>query len=160
MKRLFFLFLFVASAAGAATLSGSLEYRVRSTLADVSGFSRLVDRLDYGWAVGFSASSTGGAISQVYRGDRVVGSESADVLGLVGSLSSPLGSLATFTTVKGLYLQNLGTAPIFLSGFATATIPASGTFSMTGLFAVASFSDVLEVSAVASTGYRVWIVGE
>ena len=90
MNRLvLFLLLLCSISADARTLTGSLEFRVRSNLASASAFGQSSDNLDYAWYHGFSTGEIGGTITQLYRADRAVGTASADVLGLVGSLTKP-----------------------------------------------------------------------
>ena len=162
MNRLvLFLLLLCSISADARTLTGSIEFRVRSNLASASAFGLSQDQLDYSWYHGFSAGEIGGTISQLYRADRTVGTASADVLGLVGSLTNSIGETVTFATVKGLYLQNLdGTAVLTVSGLATGTIPPNGAMALTGDRIVASLTPTISVTTTATAEYRIWLVGE
>ncbi len=138
----------------ARTLSAALEYRVRSSLSDVSSFGNVSDNLDYSWPVTISAPT------QLYRADRTVGTATAEVLGLVGSLTNSIGETVTFSTVHAIYIQEVSSlGALTVSGLATASIPAGGTFSQTGAMPVAS-APTISISATATTTYRIWIVGE
>lgn len=161
MRRTFALLLIlICCSADARTLNGSLEFRVRSNLASSSAFGQAVDSLDYSWYHGFSAGEIGGAITQIYRADRSVGTATPDVLPMSGMVNA-IGESVAFTTVKGLFVQNLDSAAVLtLSGIATATIPPLGALALTGDRVVASLSPALTISTTATASYRVWIVGE
>ena len=153
MKRLLVLFILLCSCASAATLTGSIEFRVRSHISDLSAFGPVSDNVDYSWPVEVSAPS------QVYHADRSLTPAAPDVLGMVGSLTNALGQTVTFSTVQAVYFQNLGTGSLSVTGLATATIPPSGTLTLTGDRPIASFSDRLTVAATATSSYRVWLIG-
>ena len=155
MKRLLVLILVLLSCScDARTLSATLEYRIRSSISDITSFGNLSDNLDYSWPVEISAPT------QLYRADRTVGTATADVLGLVGSLTNSIGETVTFSTVSALYFQEVsGLGTLTVSGLATGTIPVGGTLSMTGAMPVAS-APTITITTTASTTYRVWIVGQ
>ena len=145
----------------ARTLSGSLEFRIRSNLSDITSFGTLADNLDYAGKNYFESGGNHGAITQLYRADRLVGTASTDVMGLVGSLTNSIGETVTFSIVKGIYLQEVsGLGTLTVSGIATASIPPYGSFAIAGPITVASVSDSISVSTTAPTTYRVWIVGD
>jgi hypothetical protein len=152
---LFLVLLLACAQADARTLTATLEYRVKSHVSDVTSFGNLTDNLDYSWPVEMTSPT------QIYRADRAVGTASADVLGLVGSLTNAIGETVSFATVQGLFLQEVsGIGTLTVSGLATATIPPYGTLALTGAMTVASISDQLSISSTATTTYRVWIVGQ
>ena len=145
----------------ARTLTGSLEFKIRSNLNDVTGFGNVSDNLDYSGRNDFTVGETHGAIDTMYRADREVGTAAVDVVGLVGSLTNAIGEVVSFTTVKAVYLENLtSTGTLTISGLATATVMPRGSFSLVGNYTVASISDRLNVSTTATTTYRIWLVGD
>ncbi len=162
MKRiaLLALILSVCAIGYARTLTGALEIRVRSNLSDVTTFGTVADNLDYVAQNFFQAGEIHGAIDQIYRADRVVGTASTDVLGLVGSLTNAIGETVSFATVKALYVGEVsGLATLSVTGLATATLPPYGSIALVGPYTVASISDQISINATATTTYRVWIVG-
>lgn len=153
-RSLVVLLVLLSCSAYARSLSASLEYRIRSNVSDVTTFGNVADNLDYSWPVEMSAPT------QIYRADRIVGTASADVMGLVGSLTNAIGETVTFSTVNGLYIQEVsGLGTLAVSGFATATIQPLGTLAMTGAYSTAS-APTITISTTATTTYRIWIVGK
>ena len=163
MKRFFALLalVLICAQADARTCSGGVEIRLRSNLSDITSFGNVADVLDFSGKSDFLAGERHGAIDQVYRADRTVGTASTDVLGLVGSLTNALGESVSFETVKALYISETGGAGILtVSGLATATIPPYGSLALVGAMTVASISDHISITTTATTTYRVWIVGQ
>lgn len=143
-----------AVAANAATLTGGVEFRVRSNLTDLGTMGGTSDKIDYFWSVEASGPT------QVYHADRTVGTAAADVLGMVGSLTNSVGSTVTFGTVSGMFIQNLSsTADLTITGLATGTIPPLGCLALAGELSVASRSDRLTVETTATSSYRIWLIG-
>ena len=147
------LLLLCCACCSAATLTGSVEYRVRSTLSDLGAMGNAADVLDYSWPVEIAAPT------QLYHADRTVTPAAPDTVGLVGSLTNALGQSVTFTTASALYIQNLGTGTLTVTGLATATLPSLGVLSLAGDMAVASLSDRIGVSTTATGTYRLWMIG-
>ena len=156
MRRLFLAALLLCCAvAGAATLTGSMEIRIKSVLSDIGALGQTADVIDYAWPVMVQDPTL------VYHADRAVTPAAPITLGLVGSMTNALGETLSFSTVQGIYVQNLiSSATLTVSGLATATISPLGFVAFQGDQVVASISDRISITTTATGSARIWLIGK
>jgi len=152
------------------SVTGSLEIRAKSDNTVSSGMSTAQDRVNIQFLVSYTNGTGTTEIDTIWNDQRSLASSASEILTLDdGSLTDPLGQVASFTTIRAVAFQNTSTTETLtittglMNDVAATTyiVVPGGFFAFSGEYSISALSNTITVSnsTGATSLYNIWLVG-